>query len=185
MHSLSINLYEQAFESRLREQKIAFESVVQTQRVESGGESVKNFDFVLQPASDRPILVELKGRTFHGRSLAGLKGLDAWVTFEDVEALSYWLDAARQKTPGASAVIVFVYRLEQIDVESDGWPLYDFGGERFLMLFIELEHYRKAMKCRSPKWQTVNVTAGDFRNYAKPIDFIFATENLRKIRDTK
>lgn len=184
MHSLSINVYEQAFESWLREQKIAFKSVVQTERIESAGQSVKNFDFVLRAGTASPVLVELKGRTFHGASLTGRKGLDAWVTFEDVESLSYWLAAARQKNADARAVFVFVYRVEQVDVESDGLPLYDFGGERFIMLFVELEHYRQRMKSRSPKWQTVSLPAEDFRNYARPADFIFFTEN-RETRDSK
>lgn len=177
MHSAVINVYEQAFQSRLREQKIAFESVVQTERVEAGGLSVKNFDFVLWPTSDRPTLVELKGRTFHRTSLAGLKGLDAWVTFEDAEAMSYWLEILRRKKPFARAIFVFVFRLEQVDVESDGLPIYEFGGRRFLMLFIELEHYRQSMKCRSPKWQTVVPAAEDFRRFAHPIDDLFAAEN--------
>lgn len=170
MHSPVVNVYEQVFESRLREQKIAFESVVQTERVETAASSVKNFDFVLWPRSQSPVLVEVKGRTFHGTNLAGLKGLDAWVTFEDVEALSHWLLALRRKTPHARAIFVFVFRLEQVDVDSDGMLIYEFGGERYVMLYIELEHYRRHIKCRSPKWQTVMPAAADFRQYAKPVE---------------
>lgn len=172
----SVNIYERVFESLLCEQKVAFKSVVQTERVGSGTLSVKNFDFVLRPQTAAPVLVELKGRTFHGRSLEGFKGLDAWVTFEDVEALTYWLTLLRQQTPGTRAVLVFVYRLEQADIESDGLPIYSFGDDRFIMLFIELEDYCKGMKCRSPKWQTVMPSAAAFRRHARPIHVLFGAD---------
>ncbi|MCE5187437.1 MAG: HYExAFE family protein [Planctomycetaceae bacterium] len=176
MISESVNIYEQAFACWLREQKIAYESVVQTERVASGGDSIKNFDFVLRPDSSEPVLVELKGRTFHGRSLAGLRGLDSWVTFEDVEALSHWLSVFARTRAAARAVFVFVFRLELPDVENDGVPIHDYEGRRYVMFFIELQRYRELMKCRSPKWQTVTLAAEHFRNYAKPVGLIFAAE---------
>jgi len=86
MKSDQANLYEQAFECFLTENKIPFIWVDQSKRPEFFESSVKNFDFLLHPDSQSPILVELKGRTFKGDSLAGLKGLDGWATFEDVQA---------------------------------------------------------------------------------------------------
>jgi len=174
MYQEPVNLYEQVFESRLREHKIVFESVVQTQRVEAGAGRVKNFDFLLHPRGDAPVLVELKGRTFHGASLAGLKGLDAWVTFEDVQALSYWLDVYRRQKPATRAVFVFVFRMEQVDIESDGQVLYEFAGERYLMLSAALTDYRRGMKPRSTRWQTVTVSAEDFRRIARPFECLTA-----------
>jgi hypothetical protein len=184
-HPEPVNLYEQVFESCLREHKIVFESVVQTQRVEAGAGSVKNFDFLLHPKSDAPVLVELKGRTFHGGSLAGLKGLDAWVTFEDVQALSYWLNVCRQAKPATQAAFVFVFRMEQVDIETDGQVLYEYGGERFLMLAVPLEDYRKAMKRRSPRWQTVTLSAQDFRRVARPFDCLTTDCIARPLAATK
>lgn len=176
MYQEPVNLYEQVFESALRERKIAFESVVQTQRVEAGGGSVKNFDFLLRPQSDAPVLVELKGRTFHGGSLAGLKGLDAWVTFEDVQALSYWLDVYSQEKPAARAAFVFVFRMEQVDIETDGQVLYEYAGERYLVLSAALEDYRRVMRRRSRKWQTVTLAAEDFRRVVKSFECFLTTD---------
>jgi hypothetical protein len=185
MRSEAINLYEQVFERWLREQKIAYQSVVQTQRVETPAESVKNFDFLLRPGSPAPILVELKGRTFHGSSLAGLKGLDSWVTFEDVEALSYWLEAFRPAAPQAGAVFVFLFRLEQMDTESDGLEFYEFEDMRFVMFFVPLERYRSGMKQRSPKWQTVMLPPEEFRRSALPISELVRTQkNSINAKDT-
>ena len=128
------NLYEQAFECYLSENKLPFIWIDQSTRREFQSGPVKNFDFLVNPDSDASILVELKGRTFKGTSLAGLKGLDGWTTFEDVQALSQWLAFFRKDKPAARAIFVFAFRFENIDVETDGWDVYDYSGERFLFL---------------------------------------------------
>ena len=169
MKSDQFNLYEQAFESFLAENKIPFVWVDQSARPELHDTSVKNFDFLLYPDSQCPVLVELKGRTFKGDSLAGLKGLDGWATFEDVQALSQWLIRFRSDFPDVRAFFVFAFRFANIDVETDGRDVYDYRGERFLFLAIPLEKYVDAMKIRSPKWQTVTLPAEDFRQAAVPL----------------
>jgi len=170
MQTEQANLYEQAFEGFLTENKIPFIWVDQSKRPEFFEPTVKNFDFLLYPDSQCPVLVELKGRTFKGDSLAGLKGLDGWVTFEDVQALSQWLIRFRKDFPAAKAFFVFAFRFANIDVETDGWDVYDYSGERFLFLAIPLEKYAAAMKVRSPKWQTVTLPAEDFRQWAIPMN---------------
>ena len=177
MQTDQANLYEQAFESFLAENKIPFVWVDQSARPEFLGAAVKNFDFLLYPDSQYPVLVELKGRTFKGDSLAGLKGLDGWATFEDVQALSQWLGRFRCDFPAAQAFFVFAFRFANIDVETDGWGVYDYSGERYLFLAVPLEKYAAAMKIRSPKWQTVTLPADDFRHAAVPLNEIFATED--------
>jgi hypothetical protein len=172
MQSEQPNLYEQVFESWLQENHIPFVYIDQTKRLGQANDDIKNFDFLLRPDAQNPLLVEVKGRTFHGTSLAGLKGLDGWVTFEDVQALSHWHAAFEARSAAAQAMFVFIFRLEQIDVETDGRPVYDCGGERFLMLAVPLERYRDRMKLRSPKWKTVTLAAADFRRRAVPVEDI-------------
>lgn len=164
------NPYELAFESFLAENRIPFVWVDQSKRPEFLGAAVKNFDFLLYPDSQYPVLVELKGRTFKGDSLAGLKGLDGWATFEDVQALTQWLARFRSDFAAAQAFFVFAFRFANIDVETDGRDVYDYSGQRFLFLAILLERYAEAMKIRSPKWQTVTLPAEDFRRWAIPMN---------------
>ena len=104
MQTEQANLYEQAFEGFLTENKIPFIWVDQSKRPEFCEPSIKNFDFLLYPDSESPVLIELKGRTFKGDSLAGLKGLDGWATFEDVQALSQWLAQFRRDFPAAGGL---------------------------------------------------------------------------------
>lgn len=180
MQTDQANIYEQAFESYLAENKIPFIWVDQSKRPEFFESSVKNFDFLVYPETKSPILIELKGRTFKGDSLAGLKGLDGWTTFEDVQALSQWLDYFCRDFSDTKAFFVFVFQFANIDVETDGQPVYDFAGERFLFLAIPLQKYANAMKIRSPKWQTVTLPAADFRQWAMPIDEIIKQRDVNE-----
>lgn len=176
MHVEQTNPYEQAFESFLAENKIPYVWVDQSKRPEFFDSTIKNFDFFLYPDSQGPVLIELKGRTFKGDSLVGLKGLDGWATFEDVQSLSQWLRRFHKDYPAAKAYFVFAFHFANIDVETDGLAVYDYFGERFLLLAIPLEKYAKAMKIRSPKWQTVCLASSDFRAMAVPVKKIIHIE---------
>ncbi|MCI0499049.1 MAG: HYExAFE family protein [Planctomycetales bacterium] len=178
MQSEQPNLYEQVFEYWLKENHVPFVFIDQAKRIPQEQGDIKNFDFLLWPDSPRPLLTEVKGRTFHGTSLAGLKGLDGWVTFEDVQALSCWLGVFQKEKLDANAVFVFVFRLEQIDVETDGWPVYDCSGQRFLLLAVPLERYRDRMKLRSPRWRTVCLAPGDFRAVAVPVSTMLRCDKV-------
>ena len=172
------NLYEQAFECFLTENKLPFIWIDQSKCLEFTDGPVKNFDFLIYPESRSSVLVELKGRTFKGTSLAGIKGLGGWVTFEDVQSLSHWLDQFQKEAPTARAVFVFAFRFENIDIETDGWDVYDYSGERFLFLAIPLQKYADTMKIRSPKWQTVVLPAKDFRQHAVTASDILSPERV-------
>jgi len=182
MQTQQANIYEQAFECFLTENKLPFVWIDQSKCLKFAGGPVKNFDFLIGPESDAPLLIELKGRSFKGISLAGLKGLDGWVTFADVQSLSYWLDQFQKDTPAAKAVFVFAFRFANMDIETDGWPLYDYAGKRFLFLAIPLQKYAGAMKIRSPKWQTVVINAADFRRHAIPVSDILLPQSTQRFK---
>lgn len=119
------------------------------------------------------MLVELKGRVFHGASLAGRRGLECWVLGEDVSALGVWRERFTREHPQTEAVFVFAYRLEKMVVEEDGLEVYDVGGQRYIFLAIRHEDYRRCMKQRSPRWKTVTLSAGDFRAFCFPAERIW------------
>lgn len=169
MQSEQANMYEQAFTAWLTEHHVPFIIIDQSKRFSLADEGVKNFDFLVFPDSDCPVLVEMKGRTFHGSTLAGLKGLDGWVPFEDIQALTHWQGVFEREKGDCEAVFVFAFVFEQIDVETDGHAVYDFDGRRYLLLATSLDDYKAAMKPRSEKWQTVTVSAADFRQITVPV----------------
>jgi hypothetical protein len=132
--------------------------------------SVKNFDFLLRLECGRKIVVEVKGRTFTGTTLAGLSGLECWVTRDDVKSLRTW-----QKALGGDpeAVFVFAYRIVQADVDFDGHEPLVLGPDRYVFFCIPVEDYCRYMRLRSRKWGTVSLGIEDFRRSARDLgDFL-------------
>ena len=95
-----------------------------------------------------------------------LAGFECWVTIEDIEGLTKW---QRIFGEGHRAVFVFIYKIENVDVDFDGRDYFDFDANRYLFFCIKLNDYRKFIKCRSPKWQTVTLPAEKFRECAVSI----------------
>jgi hypothetical protein len=163
MKDSSENHYERAFENWLIDNRIEYESVDEHKRTTFGQSDLKSFDFLLYPPNRPTIIAEVKGRRFKGTSLAKLAGLECWVTIEDIEGLTRW---RRVFGEDHQAILVFAYKIENIDVDFDGRDYFDFDSNKYLFFCVELEDYRRHMKRRSPKWQTVTLPADKFRQCA-------------------
>jgi hypothetical protein len=163
------NHYERAFENWLIDNHVQYISIDEHKRATFARCKVKSFDFLLYPVDGQVIIAEVKGRKFKGTSLSKLTGLQCWVTTEDVEGLAKW-----QEIFGLNhqAVFVFVYEMENIDVDFDGRAVYDFVQKRYVFFCIKLDDYRSFMKVRSPKWQTVALPADRFRQCALDVSEI-------------
>jgi hypothetical protein len=164
------NKYERAFENWLIDNHIQYISVDDCKKAAFARCKIKSFDFLLYPRSGRTTIAEVKGRKFKGKSLANLTGLECWVTTEDVDGLARW-----QKVFGAGhqALFVFVYAIENIDVDLDGRPVYESDEKRFIFFCIKVDDYRCFMKPRSPKWRTVTLPAEKFRQCAQEMNELF------------
>lgn len=167
MRDSSPNHYEWAFENWLIDHRIPYVHSEEHHRPGPVEGSVKNFDFLLQPESGRKIIVEVKGRTFSGTTLAGLSGLECWVTRDDVKSLRTW-----QRALGIDheAVFVFAYRIMQADVDFDGHQTLVLGPDRYVFFCIAVEDYARRMRLRSPKWGTMSLTTEDFRRHARGLE---------------
>jgi hypothetical protein len=163
----TLNVYERAFEAWLRERQMPYRAVDQSRRREFKCRRVKSFDFAMSTPAGL-LLADVKGRLFRGASLAGLKGVQTWVTQEDVRGLEDWRKAMAERE-WVLAGFVFAYQLTQVEVETDGVEIVEFEGRRFVFLLVLLDDYQKAMKRRSPRWQTVYLPAEVFRRVAVPL----------------
>ena len=163
MREASVNHYERAFEHWLIDGRVDYVRADEHRRIGAAGQSVKNFDFLIYTRSARRIIVEVKGRTFRGTSLVGMKGFECWVTQDDVEGLVKW-----QKALGVDheAVFIFAYRLAQADVDLNGREAFCLGSDRYVFFAVRVDDYARAMKRRSPKWRTVTLPAAAFGRYA-------------------
>jgi len=171
MKNAPVNLYERAFESWLRDNRIEYIPIDERKAAAFERARIKSFDFLLYPSSpkssQRIIVAVVKGRRFKGGSFAKLAGFECWVTADDVDGLVGW-----QRIFGAGhiAVFVFAYRIEKIDVDFDGREAFDIDGDRFIFFALKLDDYRAFMKLRSPKWKTVTLPADKFRRCAVQIE---------------
>jgi len=163
MSNLSGKHYERAFENWLVENRVEYVKSDEHERPGPAGKSVKNFDFLVYPGRDRKVIVEVKGRTFTGMALAGLTGLECWVTADDIESLRVW---KRALGPDHEPVFVFAYRVAKVDVDFDGHSVLDCGPDRYLFFCVRLDDYCRHMKRRSPKWHTLTLPAESFRQCA-------------------
>ena len=163
------NHFETAFENWLIENRVQYVQVDQRKRAYFARTKIKSFDFLLYPArlDTDTLIAEVKGRTFDGKSLARLSGLQCWVTMEDVRGLLRWEEVFGKNFAG---VFVFAYELANIDIDTDGRDAFKFDGKRYLFCSIRLSDYRSLMRTRSPRWQTVMLGAADFRRCATDLE---------------
>ncbi len=163
MKDFAPNHYERAFENWLRDNRIQYVAVDEQKRATFANSRIKSFDFLLYPPNGQIIIAEVKGRKFKGDSFAKLTGLECWVTTEDIDGLTGWQQVFG---PDHQAIFVFAYKVDNIDVDFDGREFYDYSRNRYVFFCVKLDNYRKFMKRRSPKWQTVTLPADKFRKCA-------------------
>jgi hypothetical protein len=167
---LGPNHFEVAFEQWLRDNRIQYVRVDQHKRAAFARSDVKSFDFLVYPrTAAKTLIVEVKGRRFAGKSLAGLKGLPNWTTMEDVRGLLRWEDVLGS---GHKAHFAFIYEMINIDIELDGRSVFEHDGRRYFGLLTSVEDYQQRMRQRSVKWQTVMLGAEDFRQKSQPLERI-------------
>jgi len=174
---ISPNHYEHAFESWLLDHHIRYVRSDEHRRLGPSYKSVKNFDFLLLPRPDRKVIAEVKGRTFTGTTLAGLTGLECWVTVDDIQSLQVWREALGQDH---EAIFVFAYRIAKPDVDLDGCDAVALKSNQYVFFCVRLEDYLERMTRRSPKWQTVTLPADGFRDCVlRPAPFLLPPTDTR------
>lgn len=164
--------YEQAFAEWLGEHKAAWQAIDQSRRKQIARQRIKSFDFAFCADGRSLTLADVKGRIFRGDSLAGKKGLQCWVTQDDVQGLTQW-QAELNRTVDTEAVFVFAYLLEQADIDTDGLAVYEYQGNRYVFLAVRLDDYRQACRPRSARWNTVFLSTAQFRQLAVPAETLF------------
>lgn len=157
------NHYERAFENWLIDNQIKYTPIDEHKKPAFIDCKVKSFDFLVYTPGGPMIIAEVKGRKFTGTTLEKMTGFECWVTAEDIDGLVKWQEILG---PAYEAVFIFVYLIKNIDVDFNGVDVFDFNADRYVFFIVKLDDYRKFMKRRSPKWQTVTLPADKFRRCA-------------------
>ncbi len=168
------NHYEKAFENWLKDNGVQYLYVDQQKRAAFSKSKIKSFDFLFYTQGGA-YLAEIKGRKFEGKTFAAFGSLPNWVTVDDVRGLENWGEIFGKKYRG---LFVFVYNLENIDVDGDGREIYEYLDSRYVFIAICLDDYQKGATVRSKKWKTVHLSAEYFKNYSIRLDDLIC----RKVR---
>lgn len=165
MARTAANHFERAFEAWLLDNRVEFVGVDQHKRAHFTRNKIKSFDFLIYPRSGDPaaVIAEVKGRKFSGAAATGLKSVPSWVMMDDVRGLLQWEEIFGS---GYRAVFVFIYELARPDADTDGREAFTFEGRRYFGLCVRLDDYRRCMRQRSRKWQTMHLPAADLRTYS-------------------
>lgn len=179
--------YEQAFEAYLRERRIPYVAVDEARKAllphdalrdapgakaarvpdGAGDGSLKSFDFVIYGEGSN-LLVEVKGRKLSPRTRqrAARTRLECWATLDDVESLTRW---ERLFGPSFEAVLVFVYWCDELPPDALFEEIFQHGDRWYAVRCVRLTDYRAAMKTRSPRWRTVDLSPREFDRLAGPL----------------
>ena len=159
--------YERAVEDFLRCRSVPYLRVDQIKRSAFAGVKLKSFDLLVYPEQGANILVDVKGRKWPYQSRGGKRYWENWVTAEDLEGLAKWEEVFGI---GFRAAFVFCYWLTETDNLPVQSGVHVFDGEKYGFLLVWLSDYTDNMRVRSPRWRTVSVGSGRFRQLAKPLE---------------
>lgn len=166
------NHYEAAFEAYLQERHTCYVAVDEMRRSYLGEQRVKSLDFIVHGEGEdgSRLLVDVKGRRFPSGAPGHERRIwENWSTEEDVEGLEHW---AGRFGPGYCGLLVFAYHLAPtIALPDDTLDLWCWRGKRYLIRAVEVDDYRRHMRVRSPKWETVSVPQAAFRRLVRPFQF--------------
>jgi hypothetical protein len=169
------NHYDTAFEAYLRSCRIPYVAIDETRRALLAETSLKSFDFIVYSQSRWNLLVDVKGRRFPsgttGPQRTGRRW-ESWATRDDVDGLLAWQRVFGEQFRG---VLVFAYDLtEERRLSEHPW-VWEFRQRRYAFYGVWIDEFAPAMARRSPRWETVSLPAGAYRQLRHPLEELLGT----------
>ncbi len=158
--------YEAAFEDYLRSLGWPYLPVDEQKKAIFAGARIKSFDFLVYPPDEKAWLVDIKGRKFPYNSKGGLRYWENWVTRQDLEGLRRWKEVFGEQF---QPMIVFAYWLLGEPGREPSSDLHMFRNECYAFVPVRAADYAAHARTRSPKWDTLSVSARTLRSLAKQI----------------
>ena len=162
------NHYEVAFESYLQQQRLGYVAVDETRRALLGESPVKSLDFLVFGRDGARLVIDVKGRRFPaGPPKRPRRVWECWSFREDVDGLERWSLLAG---PSFRGLLVFAYLLHpSVNLAENTPDLHVYRGRRYLFRAVDVDDYRRHMRSRSPRWDTVCLPRDIFRAVVRPL----------------
>ncbi len=162
------NHYEAAFEAWLQSERLCYVAIDESRRSVLDGGSIKSLDFVVYGPAGARLVVDVKGRRFpSGKAGRQRRVWESWSMREDVDALARW---AERFGPGYQGLFVFAYHiLPGVVLSDDTEGLFVWRRRRYLLRAVDVEDYRRHLRVRSPRWDTVCLPRAVFRELVRPV----------------
>ena len=158
------NHYESAFQNLLDQRALPYVAVNENHRAAFAEVKLKSFDFLVYLPSQRNLLVDIKGRKSKPSKNDWL--FDPWVGREDIDALENW-----QEIFGKSFAAAFVFAFWLCDFNHvQMFEPFRYQDHYYRFYAIYLDDYKKYMKPRSAKWNTITIPRGVFHELAWDLD---------------
>jgi len=173
------NHYERAFEAYLQAQRLAHVAVDETRRSFDGVDRIKSLDAIICGAEGGRFLVDVKGRRYPGGAPDKPRRVwECWSTREDVDSLCRW---GERFGPAYRPLLVFMYEvLPSAPPLPAGEEIWEHQGRHYVLRGVDVADYRRWMRRRSPKWDTVALSSRVFRFLARPLrEFLCPAPSVR------
>ncbi len=167
------NHYEAAFEAWLRERRLPYVAVDEARRSRFPGGSIKSLDFIVSPCDGFSWLVDVKGRRFP--SAGGKQYWKNWSTHDDLVSLARWERWFGERFGG---LFVFAYNVvgDRSPLPAD--RLFEFRGGLYAFVGIRVRDYAMHARRISSRWNTLAISARQFRHLAAAAEDFFQIEKV-------
>lgn len=153
-------------------------------------ELLKTFDYVIYGDRRGPgphnLLVEVKGRRIGRPPRAAARldrpiakdraaraprapatpRLECWVTLDDVTSMQRWRALFGEDF---AAAFVFIYWCDQMPPDGLFHEVFEHAGRWYTVRGVDVDHYARGMRLRSPRWRTVDLPPAVFERLASPL----------------
>jgi hypothetical protein len=152
--------YEAAFEAWLRETRVPYVMVDERRRALSDDGSLKSLDFIVSPIVGPKLLIDVKGRQFPGSDRQSVARWTNWTPEADLAQIARWEELFGE---GFRGLLVFAYETDQPARFIELAPFFRFRERYYAFYGVWMDDYRERTRRRSLSWETVDLSAADFR----------------------
>jgi hypothetical protein len=152
--------YENFIENIFRDNEILYIAIDETKRSLYKDRPIKNFDFIVSSFKGK-YLIDVKGKHFpYGKS-------GFWencIRIDDIEGLMMW----STHFFGFNPLLVYPYLLKENIYKKEFNDVFNYIGNTYGVVAIELSTYYSNAKSRSKKWDALSISRRKFSKLGKP-----------------